>query len=250
MQSKRSTFLVFGTTAFVIFALFFVFWLSSRHSGSKPIIQVPSPSHTEPNAPPELALLNDPEDYLTFDLTPDTVGPILSGLNSPEAYSLTLISSVYADDRRADTQVSVFFQGGVSRLSLADHRPQRELLLTKNRIYAWSADSPTVSELPIGIFDPARTAKMPNLQALVDCPSERILLAEFVEYGGLWTIHIRHINEHGLTECNYVAIDCGLIIHNEVYDGEKLVLEMTVNALTFTEPEASLFLLPDGSLPY
>ena len=68
MQSKRSAFLVFGTTAFVIFALFFVFWLSSRHAGSKPVIQVPSPSHTEPNAPPELALLNDPEEYLFFEL--------------------------------------------------------------------------------------------------------------------------------------------------------------------------------------
>lgn len=250
MQSKKSTLLVFGTTAFVIFALFFVFWLSSRHSGSKPVIQVPSPSHTEPGAPPELALLNDPEEYLVFDLTPDTVGSILSGMNTPDAYSMTLISSVYADGQRADTQVSVFFQNGTTRLSLADRRPQRELLLTQNRTYAWSAESPAISELPIGMFHAAKSAKMPDLQALASCPAERIQSAEFVEYGGLWTICIRHINDHGLTECSYVAIDSGLITHNEVYDGETLILEMTVNALSFAEPEPTLFLLPDGSSPH
>ncbi len=250
MQPKRSAFLVFGTTAFVIFALFFVFWLSSRHERAKPVIQVPSPSHTEPNTPPELALLNDPEEYLYFDLTPATVGQILARLQTPKAYSMALLSSVHADGKRGDTQVSVFFQNNLTRLSLADQHPQRELLLTPHTIYVWSAESPAISQLPLGMFDAGRTAKMPDLADIVNCPPERILSAEFVEYDGLWTIRVRYRNDWDFTECSYVAIDSGLITRNEVYDGETLILEMTVNAISFSEPDPALFLLPDGSPPY
>ncbi|MBQ4048936.1 MAG: hypothetical protein IJC93_11315 [Clostridia bacterium] len=249
MQSKKSAFLVIGTTAFVIFALFFVFWLSSRHSGPKPDIQVPSPSHTEPSAPPNLALLNDPEEYMVFDLRAENVGQILAALKTPDAYSLTLLSSVYAGGQKADTQVSLFFLDGLTRLSLADSRPQRELLLTDSHVYSWTADRPTVTKLPLGSFDAVRSAKMPDLQMLIACPVDRIDSAEFVEYGRLWTIRVRYTNDFGQTECSYVAIDSGLITHNEVYEDGVLVLEMTVTALSFSEPEPSIFYLPDGSTP-
>ena len=246
MQSKKNTFLVVGTTIFVISSLFFVFWLSTRHSGSKPDIQVPTLSQSEQSAPPTLALLNDPDVFLTFELTPETLSSVLSQLQTPSAYWLTLVSSIYSEDTHTDTSVSVYHRDGLTRISFAAQ--QQEYLLTDVSAYAWSAHSQVVQTLPIGSFSSERTAKMPDIQMLIDSSPAKIQTVAFEEYNGLWVIVVDSVSDNGFVERNYVSIDSGLILKNEVYARETLILEMTVSSIHFESPAPALFVLPDGTI--
>ena len=121
--------------------------------------------------------------------------------------------------------------------------------MTEEYVYAWSPDNPNAQQLFRGSFHSAHTAKMPDLAELIALPIEQIRSAVFTEYEGLWAICMEYVTTYGLSERSYILIDNGLIVHNEVYDGDSLILETTVLAQNYDTPDASLFILPDGANP-
>ncbi len=249
MQPKKTTYLVIGTTVFVIAALVFVFWLSSLRSNERPTIVVPDPSYTEPDAHPTLALLNNPDDYLVFDLTPETVGDVLRTLKTPDSYSLTLTSSVLSENARFDTSVSVFHSGGMTRVSIQDPLQTAEYLISGDSVFCWLAGEKAYQRYALGLLDGHFIAKMPATASLSALDPSRISRADFALLDDQWTILVEYTTQRGLHERSYVSIDSGLVVKNEAYRQNELVLDMYVVSQTFGPVEASLFLLPDGTSP-
>ena len=249
LQPKKMTSLVIGTTAFVILSLTFVFWLSSRHSAERPAIVVPDPSYTEPDDQPTLALLNHPEDYLVFDLSAENVGEVLRSLKTPDAYSLTLISSVLAGSSRLDTDVSLSYDGRATRISTKDPQYSAEYLISGDAVFCWTPGETAYRRFAVGLLDESFIAKMPSAAALSELSPSRITKAEFCLLDQQWTILVEYATSRGLRERSYVSIDSGLVVKNEAYHQDELVLDMYVTSQSFESPETALFLLPDGTAP-
>lgn len=249
LQPKKTTYLVIGTTVFVIAALVFVFWLSSLRSNERPTIVVPDPSYTEPDVHPTLALLNHPDDYLVFDLTPETVGDVLRTLKTPDSYSLTLTSSVLSEGARSDTAISFFHSGGMTRISVQDPLQAAEYLISGDSVFCWPTGETVYQRYALGLLDGHYIAKMPATASLAALDPSRISRADFVLLDDQWTICIEYTTKRGLHERSYVSIDSGLVMKNEAYCQEELILDMYVVSQTFEPLDASLFLLPDGASP-
>lgn len=248
MQQKKTTLLAAAITIFVIVALVSVFWLSSLPSGERPSIVVPSPSYTNADIQLTPALLNDPENYLQFQLTPETVGVILDSLRLPETYTLSYTTSVYTAGKQFDTQVTLRSQNGMFRISMQDRVQSTEYLVTDDRTYGWLTGQKRYRSFDTGAITAFQTAKMPSVETLTNLNARQIQQTAFRELNQLWTIYLVYTAPYGLTEHCYVSIDSGLVIRCESYDDTgTLVLSTVVTSQSFDELDVHEFLLPNGA---
>lgn len=248
MQQKKTTLLAAAITIFVIVALVFVFWLSSLPSDERPSIVVPSPAYTNADIQLTPALLNDPENYLQFQLTPENVCEILDSLQLPDAYTISFTTSVYTSGKQSDTQVTLRHQNGLVRISMQDRVQSTEYLIAGDRTYGWLTGQKRYQSFYTGTMDAFQTAKLPSVETLTDLNVQQILQVSFQKLEQIWTIFVVYSTPYGLTEHCYVSIDSGLVVRSESYNSDgTLVLSSVVTSQSFDELDAHDFLLPNGA---
>ena len=104
------------------------------------------------------------------------------------------------------------------------------------------------------ILEMAEYKKTGALKALIvtGCLAQRyqeeILEADYSAYGGIYCIRVATAEDaYGYTTTYWISVDTGLLAAAETYLGETMTYRMQGLVVDTTEPDASLFLLPDGS---
>ena len=137
----------------------------------------------------------------------------------------------------------------MTRISVQDPLQAAEYLISGDSVFCWPTGETVYQRYALGLLDGHYIAKMPATASLAALDPSRISRADFVLLDDQWTICIEYTTKRGLHERSYVSIDSGLVMKNEAYCQEELILDMYVVSQTFEPLDASLFLLPDGASP-
>lgn len=180
-------------------------------------------------------------------VTPETVQRAVATLRRPERYARSVtveqfwsggsgVLSSAVSVRDGWTRVDTQLPGGELRHSLTDGESTYVWYGSESAFYAGAA----------GEISADAEQAIPTYEDVLACAVEQILRADYRSYGETACIYVETAPEKGVTLCYWVSVERGLLTAAEKYEGDTLVYRMTA-AESGGEPEASLFVLPDGT---
>ncbi len=176
----------------------------------------------------------------------------LETLDKPESYSSEYSVESFWLGGSESCQVSAFVRGEVVHVSAAFSSFTKDVVLTEDNYYIWYSDDSALIKGDRG--DALRTKEIEDAvlmsgsyKELSSLPPENIIKAEYAPFGSEYCIHIStYEGSLGYRYEYYISLDTGLLLSNEVYDGETIVYRMTLKGAKLSAPEDYSFILPNG----
>ena len=188
------------------------------------------------------------------ELRPDTVQYILQIIEKPKSYSCNYLVESFWNDGNAYFDVSVYVKDDIFSVTILNDAYYKRCIFTDEEFYIWYLDdknyyegirSDTLSDEKI-----ADAIQMSgSYKDLLALEYEDIIATDYVNIDGVYCIYVKaKIGQFGYISEYYIYPDTGLLLKNEIYDGEKLVYRMNSADMMLTVPHDEYFTLPGGKL--
>lgn len=190
-------------------------------------------------------------DMLTVvQVTPETVQYAIETLARPEAYSRTITIEQFWSGGSGTYEITVTVSGLWTRAdrTMPDGRV-RHTITGEGTTYVWYNSEDAVYTAPAGDISADNEQSIPTYEDILELPVEEIAAADYRAITGLNCIYVETAEDpEGYALRYWVSVDTGLLVAAEkLLDGEP-VYRMGAPAVDQSEPAASLFTLPDGTV--
>ena len=187
-------------------------------------------------------------------LRPDTVQYILQIIEKPKSYSSRYMVESFWDDGSACFDVSVYVKNDVFSVSILNDAYLKRCIFTDEKFYIWYIDESDYYEGERGsVLDEEKIADAVQMsgsyKSLMELEPEQILETDYIDVDGVSCIYVKaEMGQLGYISEYYIYPDTGLLLKNEVYDGDKLVYRMDSSDIMLTVPYDEYFTLPGGKV--
>ena len=198
----------------IILVMVFLFLLYASLSHRQPQITLPAEQDsTDLTVPGEPGADGDP--VTRVEVTPETVQNVIATLDRPEHYWRAMTITTYWSGGSGMTTVQAYVRGDMIRMDTTLPGGQvRHMVHTQEQTYLWYNGERRYLTLQTGAFSEDDELWIPTYD--------------------------------GYSQRYWVAVDSGLLIAAERLQNGQTVYRMESPEVTVGEPEASLFVLPDG----
>ncbi len=182
-------------------------------------------------------------------VTPDTVQTAVDTLSRPATYQRQQTVELFWSGGSGKTVSQVAVSGDYTRVdyTLADSTAVHMLVVAGTAALWYDAETEW-ARLTDQEFSADIAQRMLTYEAVLDLAVEDIAEADYRERDGVFCIYLAtRENADGYAERYWVSVASGLLLAAERTEGGELVYRFTASEPTAEQPDASLFLLPDGS---
>ena len=184
------------------------------------------------------------EDILQqISVTPQNVRAVVASLARPEAYSMTVRSTLQAGATAVLSCRQTVKNGAVriDYLSTAGS-VERTTLLWQEQCYAWKTGAVSFYKGAAGAFTGDSESMLPTYETVCALEEAQIVSASLTEEEGEPRILVT-AEQQGQTVEYTVSASCGLLRRAAFYEGDRLIRTVETDIM-LEEPEDSLFVLP------
>jgi hypothetical protein len=221
---------------------------------SKDTKEIPLPTAGASPSPVETADSPAVDGLEYIIITKDNVQDVIATLHRPDAYSRTVKIEVHYEGDSTTYHISTFFDNGATALQMRSEGKKKNTVIAGGKLYIWYDGDKTPYERPISPEDEKKSSDeyqmMSSYEDVLKLDKSSITAAEYVDYESERCIYVQYVTELlGYTEKYYISVGTGLLVHIEKYDGNTLIYQMSSSDYSPTRPDASVFKLPDGTIP-
>lgn len=192
---------------------------------------------------------------LTYaELRPDTVQYILEIIEKPKSYSCRYTVESFWEGGSSAFDVAVYVKDSVFSVTLLNDSYMKRCIFTDDEYYIWYIDEREYYHGRRGsALDEERIADAVQMsgsyKTLMELDTSSILETSYVEVDGIYCVYVNaEVGELGYRSEYYIYPDTGLLLKNEIYDGETLIYRMNSSDAMLSAPNDDYFTLPNGKL--
>ena len=183
-------------------------------------------------------------------LRPDTVQFALSAIEKPESYSCRYTVESFWEGGESLCRVTVRLRDGLIRVRQETAKGEKNFLLTEEEYWLWYGEDGEVfhgsREGVLAGSDLAEAVQMSgSYEDLMALDPSAISETAYEPLDGQPCIYVRAVTGRlGYVSDYYIAPDTGLLLKNEIWDGERLVYRLQSEEIVLSTPEEGEFLIP------
>ncbi len=183
-------------------------------------------------------------------LRPDTVQFALSAIEKPAACSCRYAVESFWEGGESLCRVTVHLREGLKRVRQERESGEKNYLLTEDTYYIWyGAEGEVLSGPRSGALAGSALAEAVQMSGsyedLLALEPSAILKTAYEPLEGQPCIYVRaRMGRLGYVSDYYIAPDTGLLLKNEIWDGEKLVYRLSSEEIVLSAPDEAEFALP------
>jgi len=191
---------------------------------------------------------SDGSEFLDEVIEPETLPALLQNVTKAPQYFHEFVANEFSDDGNSSIVYKVWYNGADYKIiEEKPGSPIKHMLIKDSTSTVWYSDNSRarytgtppaagIAELFQGI------ATYDQLKAL---PPEQIISAGFTDYQGSACMYIEYVQGgFGYIHKVYVSVDTGLIMADEIFDGEILIYSMSSLSYSNESPDKAVFVLP------
>lgn len=180
----------------------------------------------------------------TIEVTPETVQTVIATLQRIDSYARTLTVERYSSAGRRTETLDVWARGGSCRITVHGD-PVKNVLLSGLDKWVWYSDREGIFHGTARDGDPDAYQTLLTYEDVLTMPASRITDAGYTDYDGTDCIFVRYTEgPFSYDHRCYIAVDTGLLMGQETYDGEALIYAMHSTVPEISTPDEALFLPP------
>ena len=244
MDRKRLTYFTFSLLILILIVVVLFARGATRRSGHITLPDADSGGQGSDQA------VNSGDSALNLvEITPETVQTAISTMSRPAVYSRTVTVETFWDGGSRSLDAVVYERNGLTRMdSQQADGSTRHLLTDGETTCLWYNTSTDWSTFPAGSFSQDTEQRLPTYEDILLLSEEEIVDADYSAYEGTYCIRVVTAEDaYGYATTYWISVDTGLLAAAETYLGETMTYRMQGLTVDTAEPDASLFLLPDGS---
>jgi hypothetical protein len=226
---------------------------------SRDVREIPLPGASASSSPAENSDIPEDNGLEFVVVTKDNVQNVIATLNRPVSYTRSvLIENMYEGGMTPpyDIRASVYGGSTAMKISSPGISVNKNVVIAGDRLYIWYDGDKTPYVRPLESPEDGKRSSdeyqmMMSYEDILRLDKSSIKDAGYMEYGGgEKCIYVQYVTEllRYKVKC-YISVESGLLIHAEKYDGDKLIYKMTTSDFSPSEPDLSVFELPDGTNP-
>lgn len=226
---------------------------------SRDVREIPLPGASTPSSPAETSGIPEDDGLEHVVITKDNVQNVIATLNRPVSYTWSVrIEIMYEGGMTPPYDIRTFVYGDSAAMKISSPgiNVNKNVVIAGGRLYIWYDGDKTPYVRPFespedGMKSSDEYQMMMTYEDILKLDKSSIKDVGYVEYGsGEYCIYVQYVTEllNYTAKC-YISVDSGLLIHAEKYDGNTLIYKMTTSDYSPSEPDLSVFELPDGTNP-
>ena len=240
-MKKQSTILyilIFIVMAAVLYLVFFA--VPGSEIDTVPVIlPTDSPDDSEekePEAAPQV-----------IEVSPDTVQTVIRTMSRANSYSRTICSESFWSGGETRRNIDVWATANASKMEVSrpDGSDTMHILISGGEKTIWYSDRYGSFTGYAGESEADRYQSLLSYERILDVDKKDISEAGYTEYLGEMCIYVRYRSgELGYDNVCYVSLATGLVMGEESYEGENLVIRVTSTVPELADPDESIFAKP------
>lgn len=192
----------------------------------------------------------DPGQYQTVAVTPQTVQSVIATLARSDSYFRELTVETFWEDGSSSLAVQVWTDGGWthSRQVLPSGAVRHDLV-GEDTLYYWYDGSQQYKTAPADSLSPDLAQRLPTYETVLDLDPDTITAAGYELRGDLACVYVEvRLEDPEQVERYWVSVDSGLLVAAEAEQAGELAYRMSAySPITSPCPTTASFTLPDGS---
>lgn len=180
------------------------------------------------------------------EIRPDTVQQAVASMDRAAAYTMTVQVETLWSEGSGTAELTAYVRSGLTRVdTLQLDGSVRRTLTDGDTAYVWyDSDKHYATAAAIS---PDRTLRIPTYEDVVELDPADILAADYQRLKDVYCIYAEANEGDSYTARYWVDTDSGLLVAAQrLYQGEP-IYQMTVQSMNIVPPDASFFVLPDGT---
>lgn len=221
-----------------------IFLLAPGNEPETPAVLLP------PVATPDLSGSGSTDDaqlQQTIAVTPETVQTVIGTLSRATGYSRTLtVENYWEKGKRVDT-LDVWAQGENFRITVRStlNDTVKNVLLLGREKWIWYSDRDGVFHGTVRAGDPDAYQTLLTYEDVLALDPDKITDAGYTDLDGTACVFVRYTDgPFDYDHYCYIAVDTGLMMGQDSYDGEQLIYAMRSSVPDFSTPDEALFAVP------
>ena len=174
---------------------------------------------------------------------------VAATLSRADHYARELRAVTLWDGGSAARLISVWVRGTQTRLRIRDDGGEtvKNVLLRDGKKWIWYSDRPGVWAGRAALGDADAYQALLSWEELLTVDRRAIRDAGYTMYADTLCIYARCAKGTlGYENLYYIAVDSGLLMGAETYDGDTLVYSLSSTAPDFSLPDEAVFEIPQG----
>ena len=189
------------------------------------------------------------QQLLPVEVTPDTVQSVIATLSRPESYSRSMTVTLYwGENGKGEQQVRMWADDGYVKTTVTSGSGVQHRLVGDGKLRLWYDGDTVWKEVPAGSHSADLAQHIPTYEDVLSADESEITRASYVDREGKDCIYVEMVRE-GVTDRYWIETATGLLAFCVTLEGDKTVYTMEETDYTSPLEDASVFLLPDGSMP-
>ena len=242
-RSRGSLFYVFMAVAGVVTVLLVLYLAPGALPEPQPVVLAAPPTAAASPAPspvraPELEIIA---------VTPDTVQTVLRTLSRADSYSRTLTVQRFWSSGSSVSTIDIWARGELHRIAIRSGGRNRvkNILLSGSEKWIWYSDSLHAFSSAAAEAEADRWETLYTYERIETLEPQSIFSADFVEFNGENCIFV-HFQDSVLPyeSLCYISCDTGLLMGEDMYDGNSLIYSMRSTLPDISTPEMEVFQPP------
>ena len=241
MKKRGAFFYILIALAFLAIGAL-IYLLAPGNEPETPAVLLP------PAAAPEQDSGNAPggETLPRIEVTPDTVQTVIGTLRRADSYSRSLTLETFWSGGKRTRLLDVWAQGDCFRIAERGDTV-KTVLLSGDEKWIWYSDREGVFHGSVREGDDDAYQTLLTYEDILTLPKQRIREAGYTDYDGTECIFVRYTDDLFQYEhCCYIAVETGLLMGQESYDGDTLIYAMHSTAPDISTQDEALFQPPVG----
>lgn len=235
---KKPPLYIVAVVAVALIVVFLILFLGREEA--PPVISL-----TSPDAGGDLSASAVPGSVLTADVSRDTVQAVISTLSRTDSYYRKLTATSYEGDGARVRELEVWCKGTNIKISLKTGSEVKNALITGADLYIWYDGEQRAYKGSASDTAADEFSGMISYEDIISLNPDAIIDAGHVEYKGESCVFVEYSwGELGYTQRAYISIDTGLLMGDEVWDGETLIYSVVSDTPDITTPADAVFELP------
>ena len=191
------------------------------------------------------------QQLLPVEVTPETVQSVIATLTRPESYSRTLTVTLYwGESGKGEQQVQIWADDGYVKTTVTSGSGVQHRLVGDGKLRLWYDGDTAWKEVPAGGHSADLAQHIPTYEDVLTVSRDQITEAAYVDRDGKRCVYVEVVRSDPAGADRYwIETATGLLAACESLEGEKVVYSMEETAFASPLEDASVFTLPDGTMP-
>ena len=221
--------------------------------GQIPRVELPSAGTGSPQQTASPTAPGDGE-FLTVEVTTDTVQAVIATLSRADSYTRTLTVQDFwgeGEDDSSATAVTVWVDGGWTRTQVTPPSGRTQnAVIHGDELWLWYDRDRDYVTLPAGEHTADLTQRFPTYEDVLRLEPEDITDAGYAASGNWNCVYAEAADrELGCLYRYWVDVGSGLLVAAETEQEGRVIYRMTASALQTPCPATASFRLPAGQVP-